>query len=62
MPTLKSIEAQYKGDVDQCLLECLTLWLKRKDNAQLPSWISLASALRQIDEKPVSENIIEISK
>ena len=61
MPTLKSIEAQYKGNVDQCLLECLTLWLQRKDNARLPSWISLASALNEIDEKAVFEKIIEIS-
>ena len=62
MPTLKSIEAQYRGDVDQCLMECLTLWLQRKDNARLPSWISLASALNEIDEKAVFEKIIEISK
>ena len=62
MPTLESIEVQYRGDVDRCLMKCLTLWLQKKDNARLPSWISLASALNEIDEKAVSEKIIEISK
>ena len=62
MPTLKDIESQYRGDVDRCLMECLTLWLQKKDKARPPSWILLASALYQIDEKPISEKIIEISK
>ena len=62
MPTLEDIEEKHRGDVDRCLMKCLTLWLQKKDNARPPSWISLASALYQIDEKAASEKIIEISK
>ena len=62
MPSLESIEDKHRGDVDRCLMKCLTLWLQKADNARLPSWVSLASALRQIDEIAVSEKIIEISK
>ena len=62
MPSLETIEDKYKGDTERCLMKCLTLWLQKSDSARLPSWVTLANALRQIDEKAVSEKIIEMSK
>lgn len=60
--TLDEIKANLK-DVHECLVECLDKWLCKADNVkQPPSWVTLASALREIEEKAVSENIVEISK
>ena len=58
--TLHSIEAQYHGDVDRCLLECLLYWLKRSDNVVNkggPHWISLISSLRGIGENSVADEL-----
>ena len=64
--TLGAIEAKYKDDVDSCLLECLTRWLKKVDNVVNkgagPNWILLTSSLRDIDEVAVADSIDQKSK
>ena len=60
--TLKAIEAEHRGNLDRCLLECLTKWLQKADNVRVPTWATLASALRQINQKVAADMIIEMSK
>ena len=63
--TLDAIEAKYKDDVDSCLLECLTRWLKKVDNVVNkggPNWILLTSSLRDINEVAVADNVDQQSK
>ena len=60
--TLKAIKAEHKDDVGSCLLECLTKWLQKADNVRVPTWATLASALRQINQKASADMIIEMSK
>ena len=63
--TLKDIEANHKDDVRRCLQECLTLWLSKADKVTEsggPTWDSLASALRNIEENFGAEKITEFSK
>ena len=52
--TLDTVEAQYGTDVARCLLECLSLWLRREDKVDEkggPTWETLATVLSQIGEK-----------
>ena len=61
--TLDDIEAKNRGDVDQCLLDCLTKWLQKCDNVKAPPSLAiLANALRQIDQTASADVVIEISK
>ena len=60
--TLEAIEAKHRGDMYRCLLECLTKWLQKADNVGVPTWATLASALRQINQKAAADMIIEMSK
>ena len=52
--TLDTVEAQHGTDVARCLLECLSLWLRREDKVDEkggPTWDTLAAGLSQIGEK-----------
>ena len=61
-PTLDSINDKYKEDPSRCLRECLSKWLQQADEVQQPSFVTLASALRQVDCKPAADKAIETSK
>ena len=64
-PTLSSIKANHKDDVDSCLQECLTLWLSKANKvseSEGPTWDSLASALNKINENFTAEKIKEFSE
>ena len=62
-PTLEAIDANHRGNTSDCLMECLSKWLSTADkNVQPPTWQTLASALRKLEEKAVAENIEKISK
>ena len=59
-PTLKAIEQDYKK-VKECLMECISAWLKEEDNVKEtgggPSWLSLVSALQAMGEDQIANNI-----
>ena len=64
-PTLDTIETQYRNDIQRCLLECISQWLKKADKTIKkgePTWDSLASALRNIGEVTAAEKVLEIGK
>ena len=64
-PTLSTIKANHRDDVESCLQECLTLWLSKADKVTEsggPTWDSLASALNKIDENFTAEKITEFSE
>ena len=63
-PTLKEIEANHRGDVGRCLIECLTLWLNEADKCGefTPSWDSLADAVEKTGENITAKIIKELSK
>ena len=59
MDTLKSIEAQHEKNVSRCLLECLSLWLRRADKVDKiggPNWDTLANALSKVGERFSADN------
>uniref|UniRef100_A0A1X7SN04 Death domain-containing protein n=1 Tax=Amphimedon queenslandica TaxID=400682 RepID=A0A1X7SN04_AMPQE len=56
-PTLEAIDANHRGNTSRCLMECLSKWLSK---AHHPTWQTLASALRKIEQKTVAENIEKI--
>ena len=63
-PTLSDIRAKYRDDPENCLQECLTLWLSKADKVTEsggPTWDSLASALHKIGENFGAEKIMEFS-
>ena len=58
--TLEEIEYKYPGDASKCLTECLSNWLKKKDDVDSrggPTLDSLIRALKQIDENAVAEKM-----
>ena len=60
--TLKAIEANCKGQVWDCLMECISSWLKGEDGVRETrrggsNWISLVAALDAMGEKEVANNI-----
>ena len=64
-PTLSTIKANHRDDVESCLQECLTLWLSKADKVTEsggPTWDSLSSALDKIDENFTAEKITEFSE
>ena len=64
-PTLSGIKAKYRDDPDNCLQECLTLWLSKADKVTEsggPTWDSLASALNKLGENATADKIKEFSK
>ena len=64
-PTLADIKANHKDDVESCLQECLTQWLRKADkvteNGGL-TWDSLADALHKIGEKFAANKIMAFSE
>ena len=57
--TLETVEAKYGTDVSRCLLECLSLWLRRADKVDEkggPTWDTLATALSKIGENTSVHN------
>ena len=64
-PTLSDIRAKYRDDPENCLQECLTLWLSKADKVTEsggPTWDSLSSALRKLGENATADKIKEFSK
>ena len=64
-PTLSTIKANHRDDVESCLQECLTLWLSKADKVTEsggPTWDSLASALNKLGENATADKITEFSK
>ena len=58
--TLKRIEKEQHGLIDECKTEMLVAWLKRKDNVAVtgvPSWAILKAALEKIDENQLASEI-----
>ena len=63
--TLDEIKANNPQDVNQCLLECLSKWLKRADNVNSKggaTYDSLSTAIRSMNEFAVAEHIIKESE
>ena len=61
-PTLKAIEVNCRGQVWDCLMECLSSWLKGEDGVRETrgggsNWISLVAALDAMGEREVANNI-----
>ena len=59
-PTLSSIRAKYRDDPENCLQECLNLWLSKADNVTKSGGAtldSLASALEKIGQVFTAEKI-----
>ena len=52
--TLSEIEVDERGITANCLQNCITAWLNRRDSVDdngIPSWATLASALEKIGQK-----------
>ena len=60
--TLEAIETKHRGDANRCLLECLTKWLQKVDNARVPTMKVLADALHRINQETAADAITEKSK
>ncbi|XP_019859508.1 PREDICTED: uncharacterized protein LOC109587728 [Amphimedon queenslandica] len=61
-PTLKAIEINCRGQVKDCLIECISFWLKGEDGVRDTrgggsNWISLVAALDVMGEREVANNI-----
>ena len=64
-PTLSDIRAKYRDDPENCLQECLTLWLSKADKvteSEGPTWDSLASAFNKLGENATADKIKEFSE
>ena len=60
-PTLKKIETDNHGKVEQCKTEMIAAWINRQDNVLqvgVPSWSVLQTALRKIGENEVANQIV----
>ena len=55
-PSLKKIEVDQRGLVEQCKTEMLAAWLQEQDNASQPSWSVLRAALERIGENELASN------
>ena len=61
-PTLDIIREKHRGDVPNCLLEVLTVWLQQSDKVQEKGGCtitSLVNALRKVGESAVANKIEE---
>ena len=59
-PTLSIIEANHRGDSEECFRRCLTLWLERADNVDgkgKPTWQRLAEILEEMGNKDLADEI-----
>ena len=58
-PTLNTIKKDH-GECKQCLIQCMSAWLREKDKVREkggPSWSSLATALDTLGEKSIASYI-----
>ena len=58
--TLKRIEKEQRGLIDECKTEMLAAWLQQQDNVAkrgLPSCAALKVALRNIDENKLADEL-----
>uniref|UniRef100_A0A1X7TPL0 Death domain-containing protein n=1 Tax=Amphimedon queenslandica TaxID=400682 RepID=A0A1X7TPL0_AMPQE len=60
--TIKAIEVNCRGQVKDCLMECISSWLKGEDGVRETrgggsNWISLVAALDAMGEREVADNI-----
>ena len=63
--TLDTIRANYPQDTRQCLIECLSKWLKRADDVDSKggaTWDSLSTGLRSINENAVADKLDQESE
>ena len=56
-PSLKKIEVDQRGLVEQCKTEMLAAWLQEQDYASRPSWSVLRAALERIGENELARSI-----
>ena len=59
-PTLQKIEREQHDRVDDCKTEILAAWLQQQDNVSqhgIPSWTVLQTALREIGENELANEI-----
>ena len=59
-PTLDDIDTNFRGRTLECLTECLSLWLNKKDKVVDkggPSWSSLRIAMEKIGETSCAQKI-----
>ena len=56
-PTLKRIEKEQHGLINECKTEMLVAWLKRNDNVGVPCCAILKAALKKIDENQLASEI-----
>ena len=57
MPTIEKICAEHPDDTDECKLQMLSCWLKRRDDCEATcNWKSLAEALKRptVNHKPIA--------
>ena len=56
-PSLKKIEVDQRGLVEQSKTEMLAAWLQEQDNASQPSWSVLRAALERVGENELARSI-----
>ena len=59
-PTLKAIDIHRRGNSMDCLMDCLSAWLKKEDavnNEGCPSWLTLVTALEKLEKQDIAANI-----
>ena len=64
-PTLSNIRTKCRDDPENCLQECLTLWLSKADKVTEsggPTLDSLAGALSKLGENACADKIKEFSE
>ena len=62
-PTLEQIETDSRGIVELCKTKMIAAWLKRQDNVLnvgVPSWSVLQTALREIGEVEVANELSQV--
>ena len=59
-PTLKKIDREQHGRINDCIMEMLSAWLQQEDIVSqegIPSWSTLKDALNKIGEKELADKI-----